>query len=120
VDWDVVPYIGVSMAGGLMVGEVCGAVSAAGLAIGLLYGKEQPEAAAHLTREFMLGFTEQHGPVRCMDITGFDIGRVSSDPDLKSMGELAVYFLRGGKKKCSKVVGGAVRVLLENLNEWEA
>jgi C_GCAxxG_C_C family probable redox protein len=108
------------MAGGFMTGEVCGAVSAAGVAIGLLYGKDQPEAAAHLTREFMLQFTEQHGPVRCMDITGFDIGRVSSDPDLKSMGKLALYFLRGGKKKCSKIVAGAVQVLIEQLNEWEA
>lgn len=103
-----------------MAGEVCGAVSAAGLAIALIYAKEQPEAAAHLTREFMLKFAEQHGPVRCMEITGFDIGRMSSDPDLRSMGELAVYFLRGGKGKCSKVVAGAVRILLEQINDWEA
>ena len=93
------------------MGEVCGAISGAALAIGLLYGQDQPDAARHLTGEFMRQYTEQNGAVRCIDITGVDMSSV--------MG-LLLYLVRGGKKKCNRVVGGAVQVLLELLEYWES
>jgi len=93
------------------VGEVCGAISGAALAIGLLYGQDQPEAAHHLTREFMRQYAEQNGAVRCIDITGVDMG--------SAMG-LLLYLVKGGKKKCNRVVGSAVQVLLDQLEDWES
>lgn len=93
------------------MGEVCGAVSGAALAIGLLYGQDQPEATHHLTREFMRQYAEQNGAVRCIDITGVDMG--------SAMG-LLLYLVKGGKKKCNRVVGSAVQVLLELLEYWES
>lgn len=93
------------------MGEVCGAISGAALAIGLLYGQDQPDAARHLTGEFMRQYTEQNGAVRCIDITGVNMGSV--------MG-LLLYLVRGGKKKCNRVVGSAVQVLLELLEYWES
>lgn len=93
------------------MGEVCGAVSGAVLAIGLLYGQDQAEAAAHLSREFVRQFAEENGAVLCIDITGVDMSSVK---------ELLLYFARGGKKTCDGVVRSALQVLLEQLNEWEA
>lgn len=93
------------------MGEVCGAISGAALAIGLLYGQDQPAAARHLTGEFMRQYAEQNGAVRCIDITGVDMGSV--------MG-LLLYLVKGGKKKCNRVVGSAVQVLLELLEDWES
>jgi C_GCAxxG_C_C family probable redox protein len=93
------------------VGEVCGAISGAALAIGLLYGQDQPDAARHLTGEFMRQYAERNGAVRCLDITGVNMGSV--------MG-LLLYLVRGGKKKCNRVVGSAVQVLLELLEYWES
>lgn len=93
------------------MGEVCGAVSGAALAIGLLYGEEQPEAATRLTKEFMGRFAEVNGAVRCIDITGVD---------MSSMKGLLLYFAKGGKKTCNRVVSSVVQVLLEQLNDWEA
>jgi C_GCAxxG_C_C family probable redox protein len=93
------------------VGEVCGAISGAALAIGLLYGQDQPGAAHHLTREFMRQYAEQNGAVRCIDITGVDMGSAIG---------LLLYLVKGGKKKCNRVVGGAIQVLLDQLEDWES
>jgi len=103
-----------------MAGEVCGAVSGAALAIGLLYGEEQPEAATHLTEEFMRLFTERNGAVRCIDIIGFNIGSMSTGPDVKSVKNLLLFLAKGGKRVCNGVVRSAVEVLLDQLEEWES
>ena len=103
-----------------MAGEVCGAVSGAALAIGLLYGEEQAEAATHLTEQFMRRFAERNGAVRCIDIIGFNIGSASTDLEVKSVKDLLLVLARGGKRVCNKVVSNAVQVLLEELNEWGA
>jgi C_GCAxxG_C_C family probable redox protein len=57
-----------------MAGEVCGALSGAALAIGLLSGQEDDEVVLHLTDQFIHSFAERNGAVRCSDIIGFDIG----------------------------------------------
>jgi C_GCAxxG_C_C family probable redox protein len=103
-----------------MAGEVCGAVSGAALAIGLLYGEEQAEVATHLTEEFMHRFAERNGAVRCIDIIGFNIGSASTEFELGSVKDFLLFLARGGKRACNKVVSNAVQVLLEELNEWEA
>ena len=103
-----------------MAGEVCGALSGAALAIGLLYGEEQPEAATHLTEEFMHRFQEQNGNVRCIDIVGFNISSVSSSGEIDDIKQLLLWLAKGGKRACNKVVRNAVEVLLDTLNEWES
>lgn len=102
-----------------MAGEVCGAVSGAALAIGLLYGEEQPEAATHLTEQFMSRFAEKHGAVRCIDIVGFNISSVTASGEIADIKQLLLWLAKGGKRACNKVVRSAIEVLLEELNEWE-
>ena len=102
------------------VGEACGAVSGGVLAIGLRYGQEDPEEAHHLAREFVLGFQERNGAIRCNDLVGFDMGVASTGDDIGSVKDLLLYFARGGKKKCTGFVSGAVELLLEQVEEWEA
>jgi C_GCAxxG_C_C family probable redox protein len=103
-----------------MAGEVCGAFSGAVLAIGLLYGEEQPEAATHLTEEFMRKFSERNGAVRCIDIIGFNIGSVNTEFEIASPKDFFLFLARGGKRTCNKVLRNSVEVLLEELNEWES
>jgi C_GCAxxG_C_C family probable redox protein len=102
-----------------MAGEVCGAVSGAVLSIGLLYGEEEPEAAAHLTEEFMRRSAERNGAVRCIDIIGFNIGDASTGFELSSVKGILQFGLRGGKRVCNGVVRNTVEALLETLNDWE-
>jgi C_GCAxxG_C_C family probable redox protein len=102
-----------------MAGEVCGALSGAVLAIGLIYGEEQEEAVPHLTESFMNRFAEQHGEIRCADIIGFNFAKVSTSEDMGSVKDIFWFIARGGKRQCNKVVANAVQVVLEELNEWE-
>lgn len=103
-----------------MAGEVCGALSGAVLAIGLIYGEDQEEAVPHLAESFMNRFAEQHGGVRCADIIGFNFTQVNTTEDMVSVKDIFWFIARGGKKQCNKVVSNAVQVLLEELNEWES
>ena len=78
------PALGVKMAGGLggglFQGEVCGCVSAAVLALGLVYGYNEPgsrEQNAILTakvKEFEQKFTERHSTLLCRGILGYSLG----------------------------------------------
>ena len=90
------------------------------MAIGLLYGKDQPEAANHLTREFVRGFEERNGAVRCIDIVGFNAAGASAGEDINSVKGLLWFLARGGRRVCKKAVSSAVEVLLEQLEEWES
>ncbi len=102
-----------------MAGEVCGALSGAALAIGLIYGQEDVELVHHLTEQFMGRFAARNGAVRCSDIIGFNIGRVQEHIDLRSIKGMLVFGARGGKKMCKNVVATSVEALLEELEEWE-
>lgn len=60
-------------------GQVCGAVSGALLAIGLVrgitkYDPEQKETCYALAREFQSRFVELHGDLTCPGLLGLDIG----------------------------------------------
>lgn len=101
-----------------MAGEVCGAVSGAVLAIGLLYG-DDPELATHLSEEYMRRFKARNEKVRCIDIVGFNIGSASTEFEIDSVKDFVLFLARGGKRSCNKVVRNAVGVLVEQLNEWE-
>ncbi len=103
-----------------MAGEVCGALAGGVLAIGLLYGQDEDEAATHLTEQFMRRFAERHGAVRCADIIGFNFSSIEDDADLTSLKGLLTFGIRGGKKMCDGVVSGAVEALLDELEGWGA
>ena len=103
-----------------MAGEVCGAVSGAVLAIGLLYGEAQPENATRLTEAFMHRFKESHGKVRCIDIVGFNIGSASTKLEIGSAKDFFLFVSGGGKRICNRAVSSAVRALVETLHAQEA
>jgi len=60
-------------------GNICGAVSAALMVIGLMYGKATPEDDAArektyaLVQEFLKSYTALHGSVMCPDLLGYDM-----------------------------------------------
>ena len=119
-DCEHIPHIATGLQGGLGTGEVCGAVSGAVMAIGLLYGEADAEETLHLTREFVEGFRKKNGGVRCNDLVGFDMGLASTGEDVMAVKDLMLYFAKGGKKKCTGFVTSATELLLEQLEEWEA
>ena len=87
---------------GLGVGEMCGAVSAGVLSIGLL---EEDMAMMSATKKFVRRFVKVNGAVRCIDLIDLDL---SSDE-----GE-QVYLAQNLKKKtCNGLVSSAVELLLE-------
>jgi len=68
-------------AGIARLGETCGAVSGAILAIGLKHGNmtdwrvedKQKEEAYRAAREFVDGFRSRHGSILCRDLLGCDL-----------------------------------------------
>jgi len=95
------------------VGEVCGAVSAGVLAIGLIYGQDQSEALSSAvstkTREFVLRFADLNGALRCTDLTGVDMS--------SKKGVREYYDRKLNEEICYGVVSSAVKVLLEDLGD---
>jgi C_GCAxxG_C_C family probable redox protein len=61
------------------MGEVCGAVTGALMAIGLRHGKYRAEGNAArdktyaLVQEFARQFRERHGALRCRELLGYDL-----------------------------------------------
>ena len=101
-----------------MTGEVCGAVSGAVLAIGLLYGEEQ-DTVTQMTERFLERFKELNGSVRCIDIIGFNIGTVDTKVKISNPKTFFKFIIGGGKRTCNKVVSKAVQAVCEVINEWE-
>ena len=84
------------------MGEMCGAVSAGVLSIGLL---EEDMAMMSATKNFVRRFVEVNGTVRCIDLI---------DLDLNSDDGEQVYFAQNLKKKtCNGLVSSAVELLIE-------
>ena len=103
-----------------MAGEVCGAVSGAVLALGLLYGDEDPEIVTHLSHEYMERFTEQNGAVRCSDIIGFNLASIEKSIDFKSIKGLLKFGMQGGRKMCTGIVSSSVEICIDQIEEWES
>jgi C_GCAxxG_C_C family probable redox protein len=117
---DCIPNIAIGLEGGLSAGEVCGAVSGGVLALGLLYGDQEPEAVTYLTEEFVKGFEERHGALRCEDLIGFNFSSMNSNVSLGSLKGVLKFGMRGGKRVCNGFVSSAVEVLLDQLEDWES
>lgn len=104
-----------SFGGGMREGEVCGAVTGALMALGLIKGhgveedlKSKEEAYA-LTIEFNKRFKEKHGAIRCKELLGKDISNEKEFMELKEEGTL--------KQKCPNYVSSAVEILQELIKE---
>jgi C_GCAxxG_C_C family probable redox protein len=115
-DCECIPRIASGLGGGLgRQGEVCGALTAGVLVVGLVHGrdsaeeKEAKDVAHGKAGEFVRRFAEVNGAVRCRDLIGLDIS------DEKGRQEYSMLNLK--KEKCSKIVRNAVRELLELLAE---
>ncbi|QRN82088.1 C_GCAxxG_C_C family protein [Chloroflexota bacterium] len=83
MDQDLAFKIATPFGGGFgHMGEACGAVSGALMALGLAKGnavvdREKKHACYHLAAEFQQRFKAEHGSVLCPKLLGLDIG----DPD---------------------------------------
>lgn len=95
---------------------MCGALTGGVLVVGLMHGRDRAEAqevkeAVHAKAgEFVRRFADINGALRCREITGLD---VSSEEGVR---EYYAHNLQ--EETCSGVVGNAVRMLLELLDEW--
>ena len=106
------------MPGIALRGEVCGAVTGALLAIGLVFGRDQltdlPGFQRSLppARSFCRLFESQHGSLQCRDILLKEFGRSF---DLAKSSDIMEYLNCGGHEKCTIVVQSAVRLAAEQI-----
>jgi C_GCAxxG_C_C family probable redox protein len=63
------------------MGELCGALNGAALALGvrdlvlIRRGAAEPPSAADALKDILRGFAEETGSCRCRDLTGYDLSR---------------------------------------------
>ena len=76
---DCIPRVATGFGGGMKTGEVCGAVSGAIIAFGLVHGRMSAEDAARrnhvyqLVQEFVKRFQEEHSSIVCRKLLGVDL-----------------------------------------------
>jgi C_GCAxxG_C_C family probable redox protein len=107
--------LGSGFGGGLHVGEVCGCVVGATMALGLKFGVHEPndEIGKSImkakTDEFRRRFIEENGALRCKELLGYDV----SIPEEKAkIGEEGII-----RKKCPDFVCSACRILDDLLED---
>lgn len=100
--------------GGMMEGEVCGAVAGALLVIGLQYGHSNPESLmeekavmVEKSAEFRKKFKEKYGTLICRALLGYDVSRPEELQAALDSGKMMDF--------CPKAVCAAVRMLREVL-----
>lgn len=106
--------------GGVTWGSVCGAVSGAAMAIGLLMGtngdespevyKQKRDAKTQFTREFMQAFEDKYGHVNCYELLGAN----TRTPEGKKLIEERKA---RGEVKCEEYVEWAAEKVIELLEE---
>jgi C_GCAxxG_C_C family probable redox protein len=106
------------MPGIALRGEVCGALTGAMMALGLVFGRDQLNDLAGFQRSlpparaFCRLFESQHGGIQCGDILEKALGRRF---DLASTVDFVEYLNCGGHEKCSAIVQSAVRLAAEQI-----
>jgi C_GCAxxG_C_C family probable redox protein len=74
------------------MGETCGAVTGAFMAIGLKYGKARAEDEGardktyELVREFVNRFQSRHGSIICKELLGYDLSNPQEGEAAKEIG----------------------------------
>lgn len=100
------------LGGGLCSGEVCGAVSAGVLVIGLKYGNSLPDdklarkRCQEQTKQFVEAFKARHGSILCREL----IGRSPQGERLPAGGQANAQ-ARVSKAACPGLVADAIRLL---------
>lgn len=94
---------------------MCGAVSGGLMALGLIFGRDNPEVTVDATyvkiREFLAAFKKQYGSDNCFDITGYDLGT--------EKGRL-MFKESGTRDKCPGITGAAARMVAEIIDRDKA
>jgi len=106
-------------------GETCGAIIAAIMALGMVFGREKPEdfAALHRTtsaaRKLCKRFEEEFGSCNCRDVQHHIFGRSYNLGDLNDQMK---FGKDGAAKKCRAPVGKAARIagelILDGRKYW--
>lgn len=107
-----------SFGGGMAhMGETCGAVTGAFMAIGLRHGRTRAdddlakERTYALVQEFVQKFRSRHGSIVCKELLGYDL---SKDDDLKKVQEKQLF-----DELCPQLVQTAAEILDALLPESE-
>lgn len=103
--------VAAAFGGGMRMGEVCGAVSGALMALGLRYAALDPtdleskERLARLVQEFAARFRQNHGTLLCRELLDCDI----TDPAaVQAAKEQGVF-----KARCPGYIQNAAEILAE-------
>lgn len=111
---DVALKIAAPFGGGIgRLGEVCGAVSGALMALGMAEGHTAPNPAAKertygLARAFIDEFRCRHGAITCRELLGCDIGTPEGQQQAREAGLF--------KQRCPLFVRDAAEIVAETLS----
>jgi C_GCAxxG_C_C family probable redox protein len=101
IESPIIPRVATAFGGGMGgLGSVCGAVTGALMAIGLVHGREEPwqsrDQAYALAQQVYRGFQEEMGSVFCRELTGIDLTTPEGHNELLSSGVGMRVCLRAG------------------------
>lgn len=106
IESQLIPRIATGLCSGVARTKgMCGAVSGAIMALGLIFGRDNADVTVDATyikiREFLDAFEKQYGSLNCFDITGCDLSTEA--------GRL-IFKESGMRIKCSGITGEAARI----------
>lgn len=107
--------LGNGFGGGMMIGDTCGAVTGALMAIGLAYGNIEPgnsvqdAACREKVAEFQRRFQERRGSTICRELIGYDFADPEQRQAARESGKIMDY--------CADLVLDAVEILEDILAE---
>ena len=113
IDSKIIPKIGTVIGAGVSLnGLLCGSVSSVAIAIGLKYGRNNPEENSQLAwdimNKYVTVFKDRFGAVNCRQLTGLD---------LKTKEGLKEYFTRVHDYACAERLKFAVEKVVEILSK---
>ena len=117
MDWETAARLSSSFGGGMgRLREVCGTVSGMFLAVGLIYGYDNPKdpkaKAEHyaIIQELAKTFEEKHGSIICRELLGLSVKREDPTPQART----PEYYK---KRPCKELAGDAAEILEEYLKK---
>jgi C_GCAxxG_C_C family probable redox protein len=104
-----IPKIATGFCGGMSrTRGMCGAVNGGVMALGLLFGRNNPElpvdAVYGKVQQFLNTFHEEYGSINCFELIGVDLGTERGREQFKQMGI---------RSTCRGFTGGAARMVAE-------
>lgn len=120
MDYQTAVKVSAGFGGGMMLGSVCGAVTGGVMAIGLKRGGVGMQAGlmtGRIVREFTDTFKAQYKSVNCVDLTGFDTGKI----DFNKPEQIAEIYKTAQAKNqfgaCTGYVKDATRIVTKLLSD---